>query len=699
VRPLKSIASRTKGLSTKLLLSLDRSKDQRSAEVLNSRWWSPELVLFAVVVVVAIALLTVPLPVDPMDYLEAAQNPGDADPDHLTTRIGLVLPTWVISLLFGYSEVTFYTVPILGTAGLAVATAVAGRHIFNRSVGLGAGTLVVLSPFVLPYATQLLPDVSSAALVTLSFALVAGVASTRGEEPPERDFDVGSIVTLFRSSAFLAGLIIGGAYLIRETALLYLPALVAFAAILGCGRQFIGKLLASSMMVAVAAALIGALLWGDPLARVHAVLGRSATPPTAAMEEASEAAFALQSDVFSSASVVVNLLWSSDYGRFVLAMGIFLLVGALVRRSRLYLALLVWIAIPWAIFAVVGSIRPESGRVIIRLTLDRYWASLIPPFLIGGLGMMSEFVGWVKPPLIRKLSIAAVALMTGLAAVAGVAFSFERRHDYFIHLGNDHLWQLRDSLAGVTGEPTITVPRRPAALIRLFTNDSIGRSVFGGTLVKADPTIQPSPEWVVLDFVHGGPSTPSAELMNGESEYRVYDAERDLKWALLTTAVDGPTHFGGETVLGQFTDDRWMERRIGGSASGGDVELPVGRVEVAQGETLVVFDDTADYGRPPEEPRIVIPRGSVVSVQADVTVEGGEPRVACDFFDVQVPFDHVRVYAATVFADEPMKDSLFALCRAPDTDGKYALRLSILVAGPAQLRMGVVRVSFYEPLS
>jgi hypothetical protein len=650
------------------------------------------------VVFVAIALLTVPLPVDPMTYLEAAQNPGDADPNHWTTRIGLVLPTWVISLLFGYSEVTFYTVPILGTAGLAVATAMAGRHLFNRSVGLGAGTLVVLGPFVLPYATQLLPDVSSAALVTLSLAVVAGVASTRRDESPERGFEVGSIVMIFRSRAFLAGLLIGGAYLIKETALLYLPAIVAFAAISGCGRQFIGKLLASSMMVAVVEALIGALLWGDPLARLHSILERSATPPNPSMEEASEAAFALQSGVFSSASVLVNLLWSSNYGRFVLVMGIFLLVGALVGRSRRYLALLVWIAIPWAILAVVGSIRPESGRVIIRLTLDRYWATFIPPFLIGGLGMISEFVGWVKPPLIRKLSIATVALISGLAAVAGVAFSFELRHIHFIHLGNDHLWQLRDSLAGVTGEPTITVPQLPAALIRLYTNDTIGRSVFDGTIEPADPANEPLPEWVFLDFVYGGPSTPSPALMNSEAEYRVYDAERDLKWALLTTAVD-PTHFGSETVLGQFTDDRWMERRIGGSTSGGDVELPVGEVEVAQGETLVVFDDAGDYGLAPEVPTMVVPPGSVIRVQANVTVDGEAPKVVCDFFDVQQPLDHVRVIASTVFADEPVRDSLFALCRAPDTDGIYALRLSVLVTGPAELRMGVVRISSYEPLS
>jgi hypothetical protein len=312
---------------------------------------------------------------------------------------------------------------------------------------------------------------------------------------------------------------------------------------------------------------------------------------------------------------------------------------------------------------------------------------------------MSEIVGWVRPPLIRKLSIVAVALITGLAAVAGVAFSFERRHDYFIHLGNDHYWQLRDSLAGVTGEPTISVPHVPAALIRLYTNDSIGRSVFGGTIMPTDPANEPSPKWVFLDFVYGGPSTPSPALMSGESEYRVYDAARDLKWALLTTAVDGPAHFGGEAVLGDFSNDRWMELRIVGSTLGDVGELPVGRVEVAQGETLVVFDDTGDYGLAPEVPTMVIPRGSVISVQADVTVDGDAPEVVCDFFDVQQPSDRVRVNASTVFAGDPMRDSLFALCRAPDTDGKYALRLSVLVTGPAELRMGVVSISSYEPLS
>jgi hypothetical protein len=96
---------------------------------------------------------------------------------------------------------------------------------------------------------------------------------------------------------------------------------------------------------------------------------------------------------------------------------------------------------------------------------------------------------------------------------------------------------------------------------------------------------------------------------------------------------------------------------------------------------------------------MVIPRGSVVSLQADVTINGGAPKLVCDFFDVLQPLESVRVIASTVFSGEPMEDSLFALCRAPDSASKYALRLAVLVTGPAELRMGVVRISSYEPLS
>ena len=676
-------------------LRLDLGRLHRLKSPFKLRRWSPELVVFTLAVATAIALLTVPLPVDPMIYLEAAQNPGAADPNHWTTRIGLVLPVWVVSLAFGYSEVTLYTIPILATAVLAAATAMAGRRFFNTGVGLGAGILVLASPFVLPFATQLLPDVGSAALVTLAFALVAGAATKA--EPNGRGARADLIVASGEPPAWAVGLLVGFSYLVRETGLLYLPALIVFTAVLGLGLRFIARMLAWAMAVAFAEAAMGAFLWGDPLARVHSVLGRTTAPLQPSRAGASEAAFALQSDFFSSASVFVNLLWDSNYGRFVLVMGVLLLVGALVRRSRRYLALLAWIAIPWAIFAVVGSIRPESGRVIIRLALDRYWATLIPPFLIGGLGVLSEIVGQVRPPLFRKLSTAAVVLLIGLAAVAGVAFSFERRHDYFIRLGNDHYWQLRESLAGITGEPTIAVPHRPADLIRLYTNDPLGRSVFTGTIKAADLANDPPPEWVVLDFVHGGPSAPAPALMSRESGYRVYDAERNLKWALLTTAVDGHTHFAGEVVQGQVPDDRWMARRVVGSTWGGVGELPVGGVEVAQGDTLVVFDDTADYGFAPEEPTMVIPRGSVVSVHADVTLDDGRLRVVCDFFDVHEPSGSIRIVASTVLARESTEDSVFAMCRAPDTGSEYALRLTVLVTGPAELRMGVARISSYSP--
>lgn len=633
-----------------------------------------EVLTLAIGIVLAIGLITAPFPGDPMDYLDAAENLPSTPLHHGSTRLGLTVPVWLLTLIFGYSEISLYTYPILAFASLALATMIVGRQLFGRWVGLGAAALVVTSPWVLPYGTQLLPDIPSAALITVSFGLALAAA------PKERGT---------YHKAWLAGLFFGLAYMVKETSLLFGPALVLVMLICGHRMKSVARFVLAAAGVAVLEMIAGLVLWGDPFARLRALLMRSDAVAEANRVPAFEQAFAAQQNPLKSFSIFLQLLWDTPHGKLMMVLGGALLIAATFAGQR-FRALAMWLLLPWILFALVGSIQPESGRPVIRLMLDRYWVPLLPPLAIGGLGAVVLLAERLKRTGLKRLVVVAGALMAMLMAGMGIWASLQAHPDWFVFFGNKGYWELRATFRELKDSPVVYIDRNPSKLARLYTNDAFGTRVLDGTLT-ADPEHIEVADIVVVDFSHsqGSPDVEPPGAITGHSAVAVA-APDDLRWAMYgdPDAVD-PASKLIETE--RLHIESWNHRVVTGDDFGPSAPLGSTRVALTSDQRLVAFDFAGPYGAAPTEETVNVDAGATVSFVVRLDIEGGNVRAICDFYpDGDHPAGETprtRVQANSLLDEGPTTDVLFGLCEAPSDAEVYSVRLVVVARGPTQVEL------------
>ncbi len=139
-------------------------------------------------------------------------------------RPGLLYPVALVFSVLGPSEVTAVIYPLLMSLVEIVAVIVIGRQLLGPGVGWLAGALLALFPAHAILSTQLMPDLPSAAWVTLGVgALVLARQHVR--------------VHPARISAVGAGVMLGVAVLGKEIAIIFVPVFLLLAAMLFEGRE------------------------------------------------------------------------------------------------------------------------------------------------------------------------------------------------------------------------------------------------------------------------------------------------------------------------------------------------------------------------------------------------------------------------------------------------------------------------------
>ncbi len=137
-------------------------------------------------------------------------------PDHQASRIGLILPVAAAFRIFGINEVSSVVFPFvcgLLTFGLVLWVGIA---YLGWWIGLMAGCLYAFLPIDMFQASILLPDLPAATCIAISAVLMY-----RGEPEDARKHA--------RVSMLLAGLFLGGAYLIKETSVFFGVFVVGYA--------------------------------------------------------------------------------------------------------------------------------------------------------------------------------------------------------------------------------------------------------------------------------------------------------------------------------------------------------------------------------------------------------------------------------------------------------------------------------------
>jgi 4-amino-4-deoxy-L-arabinose transferase-like glycosyltransferase len=187
---------------------------------------------------------------DESRFIALAQNLANGyfpsgDAEWFGSRIVLLWPVAGLFRLFGAGDVVATIWPFAGSLVAVVATYLVGREIASNRVGLVAASAVALAPLEALAGTHLRPDAIMPGLLALG-VWCALRASTRG--------------WLW---AFGAGLFLGLAWSVRESALVLAPVLVLAG--WGAGRRALAAGAAGAAIVPAAAIVIYAVGAGEPL--------------------------------------------------------------------------------------------------------------------------------------------------------------------------------------------------------------------------------------------------------------------------------------------------------------------------------------------------------------------------------------------------------------------------------------------------
>jgi hypothetical protein len=367
-------------------------------------------VLVAGWLAVALTHLRLPYPSDQLHYMAAgALFPHPIEGSELThqmTRLGLTGPTRLAMTVFGYSQASYYFVPLLASLTLLLSTYAIGAVMFARTVGAGAAAIVLLCTPIFYDSTELLPDLFATALFTAAVALAIAVRRRR--------LRLGAPVLL------AIGLLLVWSYLVREFIVFVWPlVLIALWPRLGerpaesaasaegaedtesperrRGRRWL-DLVWLGLPIVVLGAAEAATFWavyGDPLARVKSVAahGEGPTPPEIARGFQNKPRWVYVARPWHVLGGTETVYFPERWIlRFLLVAAV---AGAFVWRWRRRLGLLLaWMALLWVPLALLGGvIDPSSPKL--RLQLIRYWFPMFPAFVLAGVAVVWLTAAWL----------------------------------------------------------------------------------------------------------------------------------------------------------------------------------------------------------------------------------------------------------------------------------------------------------------
>ncbi|WP_020573476.1 glycosyltransferase family 39 protein [Actinopolymorpha alba] len=420
-----------------------------------------------------------PYPSDQLNYFEAARD----FPSHPTyaglhqfLRHGLIIPMWLAQQVFGYSQVAYLIVPMLASVGLAVGVYVLGVLLFNRVVGVGAAILTIGNSIVFPDLTAPLPDLPATTL--FCWAVVLAVALRQR----------GTLVTATRSreTATLIGLgvLLGWSYLTREYIVFVWP-LIPILLVRKIPVRRLLWILLPLAVVGLGESILNAVVFGDPLARLHASASHGdGTPPVTDFLGHSREWYLTRLTAVTGSTPEGTLLKA--------ALVATVLGGFLSRRLALLLAWAASFYVP--LVALGGFLDPDAP--MLRILKERYWLPLVPAVMLSATAGLWLLVRGGAPaiPFLRSRGVLIAGIVTLAAVAVPVTVAEQARRQptpataTYAANGGTGLEEFRSWLAGEGPEvTTLWTERRAIRLVRIFVNGAVGGPIWNGRLETWSP--------------------------------------------------------------------------------------------------------------------------------------------------------------------------------------------------------------------
>ncbi|MGW5359953.1 glycosyltransferase family 39 protein [Actinopolymorpha pittospori] len=436
-----------------------------------------DCLLAASVAVVLLLYRIPPFPSDQLNYFDAARD-FPAAPTyagmHQFLRIGLTLPLRLAQEVFGYSQVAYLIVPMLAGFALVMCVYALGTMLFHRAVGVAAATLTLANTLVFPDLTVPLPDLMATALLTAALVLALALRQRRRFV---------SATTRRQILALLAvGALLGWSYLTREYIVFCWP-LVGLLLLRRVPLRRMLWILAPLAVVGIGESVLNALIWHDPLARVHASAehGSGGAPPVTDYLNRSPRWY------LTRILVVLGTTPEGIWLKLALAGTV---LGAFFSRRLAFL--LVWAALFYVpIVTLGGLLNPEAPSL--RILKERYWLPLVPALTlaaIGGVWLLVRHRARELSFLRRRATVlAGVAAVLAAAVPSGVA-QYARSTDLvdpinatYAANGGTQLEEFRSWLSThADGVHTIWADRRTIRPLALFVQGPAGGDFWQGRL-------------------------------------------------------------------------------------------------------------------------------------------------------------------------------------------------------------------------
>lgn len=383
-----------------------------------------------IVSIVQILYLKPPAFGDQLDYFSTAANLPDVSATHRHLRIGLVFPVWLAIRIFGYSDLAYYSVVLFFVSALAGTTYLLGKRLFGIPVGVAAGLLIILNPYVFWDSSHLLPDIPAAACITA--AVLCLIYGSDIEQLKSNH----SNLWLF----LLSGIFFGWGYLIREyTMLVFIVIPLLFMNYKINWKKLFSVGLGAFSMFTIEM-IWGLIVYKNPFIRIISSIG----PRDTVKEYATEPLAILMN--------LPNFFLSRPAGEiFVILFFLFFIVGTIfsIKGHKDFRTLLSWGGVFWLFITLIGFLPLlvfGEGRVLLRIHKFRYWLPFIPPFMIGITAIVYIFGRDIVSRLIKIHGLGILFLISIFLPVSWIGMNGITHSGAFIKNGANHYWELRSFL-------------------------------------------------------------------------------------------------------------------------------------------------------------------------------------------------------------------------------------------------------------
>jgi hypothetical protein len=451
------------------------------------------LAIAVVVMVIATVWRTALVPTDPWHYVRSALEFPSANWVPLGyTRYGIILANILPGLMFKNAQATYYFWAVISSGALVGVVYLLGRRWWGRLGGAVAAVVLLANTVVLLNLSRGYPDIMSVSITMLAVYL-ALLARDR-------------LLAGGRATVLLltVGALLGWGFEVRETTMFLWPLV---AVILWHRPTLLRAATLVALPVMAWAAIdigISAIVYGDPLLKLHTLTGSVVPPETTATGEPAPGDIVGKPRSFYFLMTPRTALQLVG-GTWIVGTAVVAMVAVVVRNWPIRLLSASFILMYLLNVLPAGGLDPAKPRG--RLTVARYWIQYFPSvaLIIGGLTAMAAWA------LARRLGGTAVIrrrAIAGLAALAVVAYPVTVSVEYlltypaFAPNGGDAMERLRDELRGKDFRaPTLWTDWETKRMVPPYQRDFFGgEKVWNGQARSLTGPGEPEPGDYVLLF-------------------------------------------------------------------------------------------------------------------------------------------------------------------------------------------------------